>query len=159
MQKTKTREITIKPYSSGFSILNWSVTGGISKQDYDFSGISALRQLLSNEKARILDVIKTEPQQFQLVLLSIINLTGVKRNEAIFTGDIYTIYQDLCFKNKIEVLTPRRVSDILAEFDMLGLISARVISKGRGGRMREIRLAISKNIIEKAKHIINETLN
>ncbi|MBU0958559.1 MAG: hypothetical protein KKB31_01310, partial [Nanoarchaeota archaeon] len=30
----------------------------ISKVDYDFSGILALRQLLSNEKARILHVIK-----------------------------------------------------------------------------------------------------
>ena len=32
----------------------------ISKKDYDFSGILALRQLLSNEKARILHVIKTQ---------------------------------------------------------------------------------------------------
>jgi len=31
-----------------------------SKKDYDFSGILALRQLLSNEKARILNVIKIE---------------------------------------------------------------------------------------------------
>ena len=30
------------------------------KKDYDFSGILALRQLLSNEKARILHVIKAE---------------------------------------------------------------------------------------------------
>lgn len=109
------------------------------------------------EKDKILDVIKTEPQQFQLVLLSIINLTE-KRKDSIFTGDIYSIYQDLCVRNKIEVLTTRRVSDILAEFDMLGLISAKVISKGRGGRMREIRLSIPQNIIGKAKEIIKESL-
>ncbi len=33
---------------------------GTSKKDFDFSGVLALRQLLSNEKARILHVIKTE---------------------------------------------------------------------------------------------------
>ncbi|MCL5018376.1 MAG: hypothetical protein M1416_01260 [Candidatus Pacearchaeota archaeon] len=31
-----------------------------TKEDYDFSGVSALRQLLSKEKARMLDVIKNE---------------------------------------------------------------------------------------------------
>jgi Cdc6-like AAA superfamily ATPase len=42
---------------------------------------------------------------------------------------------------------------------MLGIINVRVISKGRGGRMREIKLAITKNIIEKAKEIIKDSLN
>ena len=55
--KTKTREVTIKESQGTFSIFR---RGRISKEDYDFSGISALRQLLSNEKARILDVIKNE---------------------------------------------------------------------------------------------------
>ena len=109
------------------------------------------------EKDKILDVIKTEPQQFQLVLLSIINLTEANR-DSIFTGDIYAVYQDLCLRNKVEILTPRRVSDILAEFDMLGLISAKVISKGRGGRMREIKLTIPSNIMGKAKEIIKDAL-
>ena len=62
-------------------------------------------------------------------------------------------------KDKVEVLTQRRVSDILQEFDMLGIINVRVISKGRGGRMREIKLAISQNILKKAKGIIEESLN
>ena len=51
------------------------------------------------------------------------------------------------------------MGDIIQEFDMLGIINVRVISKGRGGRMREIRMAISNNIIEKAKEIIEESLN
>ncbi|MEN7981899.1 MAG: hypothetical protein ABFQ65_00445 [Nanoarchaeota archaeon] len=55
--KTKTREITIKESKGAFSLLKKS---GVSKKDYDFSGVLALRQLLSNEKARILNVIKTQ---------------------------------------------------------------------------------------------------
>lgn len=55
--KSKTREITIRESKGAFSLLKKS---GVSKKDYDFSGVLALRQLLSNEKARILHVIKTQ---------------------------------------------------------------------------------------------------
>ena len=111
------------------------------------------------EKDKILDIIKTEPKQFQLVLSSIIRLSEEQKDQPLFTGDVYNVYQELCSKNKFEVLTQRRVSDIVQEFDMLGIINVRVISKGRGGRMREIKLAISKEIMRKAKEIINESLN
>lgn len=111
------------------------------------------------EKDKILDVIKTEPKQFQYVLYSIINLCEKSKGPPVFTGDVYNLYQEICLKNKSEILTQRRVSDIIQEFDMLGMINVRVISKGRGGRMREIKLAIAKNIVEKAKKIIEESLN
>lgn len=52
-----TREITIKESKGAFSLFRKQTTG---KEAYDFSGISALRQLLNNEKARLLNVIKTE---------------------------------------------------------------------------------------------------
>ena len=110
------------------------------------------------ERDKILDVIKTEPRQFQYVLHSIIKLHE-KEEGPIFTGDVYNHYQEVCTKNKAEVLTQRRVSDIIQEFDMLGIINVRVISKGRGGRMREIKMAIAKNILEKAKKIVEESLS
>jgi archaeal cell division control protein 6 len=111
------------------------------------------------EKDKILDVIKTEPKQFQLVLSSIIQLTEKNPQYHLFTGEVYNFYRDLCLKNRLEILTQRRVSDIIQEFDMLGIITVNVISKGRGGRMREIKLAISKEITEKAKDIIQESLS
>jgi len=42
---------------------------------------------------------------------------------------------------------------------MGGIINVRVISKGRGGRMREIKLVISNDILKKAKEIINSSIN
>ena len=60
MPKTKIREITIKESKGKFSLFKKK---GHSKKDYDFSGMLALRQLLSNEKARILHTIKTENPQ------------------------------------------------------------------------------------------------
>lgn len=110
------------------------------------------------ERDKILDVIKSEPKQFQLVLTSIIQLSE-RPNAHLFTGEVYNAYREICIKNKLEILTQRRVSDIIQEFDMLGIITVNVISKGRGGRMREIKLAISKDILDKAKEIIQNSLS
>jgi len=52
-----TREITIRESKGAFSLFKNPLKG---KETYDFSGISSLRQLLNNEKAKILSVIKTE---------------------------------------------------------------------------------------------------
>lgn len=110
------------------------------------------------EKDKMLDIIETEPKQFQLVLHSIMNLADQKGNQDIFTGEVYNCYQEVCGKSKNEILTQRRVSDILAEFDMLGIINTHVISKGRHGRMREIKLMLAPNIKEKAKEILEKAI-
>lgn len=110
------------------------------------------------ERDKILEVIKSEPKQFQVVLSAIIQLSE-KPNTQLFTGEVYNFYREICTKNKLEILTQRRVSDIIQEFDMLGIITVNVISKGRGGRMREIKLAITKDIMEKAKGIIADSID
>jgi len=53
-KKSKTREITITESGGAFSLFK---SPKMSKEDYDFSGLLALRQLLSNERARMLHVI------------------------------------------------------------------------------------------------------
>ncbi|RMD45691.1 ORC1-type DNA replication protein [Candidatus Pacearchaeota archaeon] len=114
------------------------------------------------ERDKILDIVESEPKQFQLVLYAIMELTKVlkKRGEktTFFTGDVYNLYQELCEKTKTDSLTQRRISDILAEIDMLGLINARVISKGRHGRTREIKLSIPNNLLDKVEFILRESL-
>lgn len=57
-QRTKTRNITIVDKSGTFNTILKRFSG--SKESYDFEGLSALRKLLSNEKARMLHVIKTK---------------------------------------------------------------------------------------------------
>ena len=75
-----------------------------------------------------------------------------------FTGDVYNLYQDLCIQTKTDSLTQRRVSDILADIDMMGIINARVISKGRHGRTREIRLSIPDSLVLKVEALLSESL-
>ena len=112
------------------------------------------------ERDKMLDIIEGEPRQFQLVLYSIMSISedSNKRKEGIFTGEVYNAYQELCSKTRNEALTQRRVSDILAEFDMLGIINTHVISKGRHGRMREIKLMLASNIKIKAREILEKSI-
>lgn len=53
----KIREISIVRTKKSFSLFRRSAS---SKKEYEFGDLASLRQLLSNEKARVLDVIKTE---------------------------------------------------------------------------------------------------
>ncbi|MEK6928443.1 MAG: orc1/cdc6 family replication initiation protein [Nanoarchaeota archaeon] len=110
------------------------------------------------ERDKILDTIEGSPRQFQLVLSAIISLTQKNSEDGIFTGDVYSSYQEACKITKNDILTQRRVSDILAELDMFGIINTRVISKGRQGRTREIKLMLSSNIKNKAREIIDKSL-
>jgi len=110
------------------------------------------------ERDKMLDLIESQPKQVQLVLSSILELDGKKLGEGIFTGDIYSTYQSICEKTKNEVLTQRRVSDILTDFDMLGIVTTRVVSKGRQGRTREIKPALSQAIKSKAKEILGKAI-
>lgn len=110
------------------------------------------------ERDKVLDIITTQPKQFQLALLSIFNISE-SLDGPLFTGDVYDVYKDLCYKVKLKPLTQRRVSDIIAELDMLGIINAKVISKGRYGRTREISLAIPESNIPNIKSLLKESLS
>ena len=113
------------------------------------------------ERDKILDIVEAEPKQFQLVLYSIMQLTrGAKQGglERFYTGDVYNYYQQVCDQTKTDSLTQRRISDIIAEIDMLGLINAKVISKGRHGRTREIRLSVPSNLFDRVEGILVDSL-
>ena len=43
-------------------------------------------------------------------------------------------------------MTPRRISSLLNELDTLGMIMARNVSKGRGGRSKQVNSAIPSGI-------------
>ncbi len=110
------------------------------------------------EKDRVLDIVTTHPKQFQLVLYSILLISDQKKNQNVFTGDIYLLYKDLCVKTNLRPLTQRRVSDVIAEFDLLGIINAKVISKGRYGRTREVSVMTNDTLNTKIKSLLENSL-
>jgi len=109
------------------------------------------------ERDKILDVVDSQPKQFKLTLYSIMEMS-LKTNKCVMTGDIYELYKEICIKTNERPLTQRRISDIIAELDMLGIINAKVISKGRYGRTREICLAIPNSVGLKISNMLKEGL-
>ena len=81
-----------------------------------------------------------------------------KRKNPIHTGEVYDVYKGICAQTGERALTPRRISGLISELEMLGIINVKVISKGRGGRTREISLTISKKTTEKVKKEIENML-
>ena len=57
-ERSKQRDITIVDESGRFNAIMRRISGGSEK--YDFEGIGLLRNLISNEKARLLHTIKTK---------------------------------------------------------------------------------------------------
>jgi len=104
------------------------------------------------EQDRATEVIKTFPTQSKFVLFAIMLLEKYN-GSAITTGETYNVYKDLCRLSKVDILTQRRVSDIISELDMMGIVNATVVSKGRYGRTKEIRLGVPinqvKSVLEK----------
>lgn len=110
------------------------------------------------EHDRIEDVAASQPKQYQAVLLSLLKLACHKK-DSLFTGEVYELYSRLCCKAGLRPLTQRRVSDIIAEYDMLGIINAKIISKGRYGRTREIQVSLVPSMRERVCSILETSLN
>ena len=93
------------------------------------------------ELDRVVEVVRTLPTQSKLVLFSTISLekNGVHN---INTGEVYNVYKHLCEEIDADILTQRRVTDLISELDMLGIVNAVVVSKGRYGRTKEISLSV-----------------
>ncbi|MBV0902321.1 Cdc6/Cdc18 family protein [Haloarcula salina] len=93
------------------------------------------------ELDRVVEVVRTLPTQSKIVLFAIILLekNGVRN---INTGEVFNIYKNLCEEIDADILTQRRVTDLISELDMLGIVNAVVVSKGRYGRTKEISLSV-----------------
>jgi cell division control protein 6 len=115
---------------------------------------------LADEKIefdKIIEIVKRLPKQSQVLLYSII-LLNKNKNSIIYTGEVYDVYKNICQEVRINGLTQRRLSDLIAELDLLGIIRTRLISKGRYGKMREISLMIDPETINKIELMIKEQI-
>jgi len=98
------------------------------------------------EHDRISEVLMSLPLHSRLVLLSVFLFSNHSPTDAV-TGDIYAIYQELCKESKLDPLTQRRVSGLISELDMMGVINARVVNFGRYGRTKRVRLGVSERVV------------
>ncbi len=97
------------------------------------------------ERDRVQEVVHTLPLHSKLVLLAILAL--VKEGKITTTGEVYNTYIKICKSVRIETVTQRRVSDIINELDMLGLVNAKVVSRGRYGKTKIISINLKPDIL------------
>jgi archaeal cell division control protein 6 len=99
------------------------------------------------EEDRITSILKTLPLHSKLVLCSCYLLKQADYGGAI-TGNVYEVYYELCNQIQLESLTQRRVSGLISELDIMGILNASVINLGRYGRTKKIKLGISEDVVK-----------
>jgi cell division control protein 6 len=66
----------------------------------------------------------------------------------ISTGDIYSAYKSLCKTIHQNELTQRRVTQMLSEIELSGLISGRMVHQGIHGNTKKFKLTISPELVK-----------
>jgi cell division control protein 6 len=99
------------------------------------------------EHNKVVDALKNSTLHSKLVLLSVYHL-GKTSGSSATTGEIYDVYNELCSELGTNLLTQRRLGTLINELDAMGLLNSKVVSMGRYGRTKKIRLEISRSLIQ-----------
>lgn len=83
------------------------------------------------------ECIRTLPTQSKVVLYCMLLLDRSGHNIFI-SGEISRIYKEVAHLLEIDVLTHRRITDLISELNMLGVINTRLVNRGRYGRTKEM---------------------
>ena len=98
------------------------------------------------EHNRVMEALQNLTLHSKLVLLSVYQLNKNSGSSA-NTGEIYDVYNELCGELGTNLLTQRRLGTLINELDVMGLLNSKVVSMGRYGRTKKIRLEISRGLI------------
>jgi cell division control protein 6 len=100
----------------------------------------------SIEHNRVVEALANLTLHSKLVALSVYHLDRVSAKGAI-TGDISDVYTELSGELGVAPLTQRRLSTLINELDAMGILNAKVVSMGRYGRTKKIRLEIARSLM------------
>jgi len=90
------------------------------------------------------EILKNSTTHTKILILAIINSKNGN------TGEIYDAYSSLCVRLEQEPLTQRRITQIISELDLLGLVTTNIVNLGRYGRSQRIKLVVSLVTIREA---------
>ncbi len=93
------------------------------------------------EQDCVREAVITLPTHSKNVMYAIL-LSRVNGFKKLTTGEVYAAYKEISIVSGMDPLTQRRITDIISELDMLGLVNARVKSFGRRGRTKEIQPSV-----------------
>ena len=89
------------------------------------------------EQDIIIECVRTLPPHCKVLLYAILQSYERRRN-GVLTGEVYESYKRLAERLGLAPLHARSISNYVSELESLGLIRATIVSRGRGGRTREI---------------------
>ena len=89
------------------------------------------------EQDIVVECCRTLPPHCKVLLYAILQLYERRRN-GVLTGEVYDSYRRLAERLGLQPLHARSISNYVSELETLGLIRATIVSRGRGGRTREI---------------------
>ncbi|KPU81076.1 cell division control protein Cdc6 [Nitrosopumilus sp. PRT-SC01] len=84
------------------------------------------------------------PLHEKLIILAIMKANGSS------TGEIYSSYKNLCKVVGRDELTNRRITQMLSEIELSGIITGRLVHQGIHGRTKKYKLEISSEMVKKA---------
>ena len=90
------------------------------------------------ETDSMIECIATLPTQSKLILFSMLTLEHDWARISLPAGKSPRVYQDIAPSIQLDILTHRRITDLISELNMLGVINTRVVSRGRYGRTKEM---------------------
>lgn len=96
------------------------------------------------EKDAPFEALKNAPAHHKLVIIAI------AKSKSGTTGDVYDTYLALCRQSEQKPLTQRRVTQIISELELLGLVSTDIINQGRYGRSQKIKVTIPPATVKDA---------
>ena len=89
------------------------------------------------EQDIVVECCRTLPPHCKVLLYAILQLYERRRN-GVLTGEVYDGYRRLAERLGLQPLHARSISNYVSELETLGLVRATIVSRGRGGRTREI---------------------
>lgn len=98
------------------------------------------------EYDRISIFLRSLPLHSKIIVCSVYLLNKMGADNAI-TGDVYEVYCELCLQISVEALTQRRVSGLINELDINGILNSGIVNRGRYGRTKKIRISIPASTI------------
>ena len=86
--------------------------------------------------------LRSYPLHEKLLILAIM------KSSEISTGEVYSTYKSLCKDIRQKELTQRRVTQMLSEIEMSGIITGRIVHQGTHGNTKKYRITVSPDMVK-----------
>jgi len=86
--------------------------------------------------------LRSYPLHEKLLIIAVMKASGFS------TGEIYTAYKSLCKVIRQKELTQRRITQMLSDVELSGIITGKIIHQGIHGRTKKYKLTISPEMVK-----------